>query len=54
MLILSFRSRKTGASRTIYCGTAIGQCGFGSINHAKAVFKKRFSMTMREWRTRHS
>lgn len=33
---------------------AISQCGFGSVNHAKAVFKKRFGMTMREWRTQHS
>lgn len=29
---------------------AIKNCGFGSINHAKAVFKKRFGMTMRDWR----
>jgi LacI family transcriptional regulator len=29
---------------------AIGQCGFGSINLAKAVFKKRLGMTMREYR----
>ena len=29
---------------------AIKQCGFGSVNHAKAVFKKRFGMTMREYR----
>ena len=29
---------------------AIKQCGFGSVNHAKATFKKRFGMTMREWR----
>ena len=28
----------------------ITECGFGSINHAKAVFKKRFGMTMKEWR----
>ena len=26
------------------------ECGFGNINHAKAVFKKRFGMTMREYR----
>ena len=26
------------------------ECGFGSLNHAKAVFKKHFGMTMREWR----
>ena len=26
------------------------ECGFGNINHAKAVFKKRFGMTMKEWR----
>ena len=25
-------------------------CGFGSANHTKAVFKKRFGTTMREWR----
>jgi LacI family transcriptional regulator len=29
---------------------AIKQCGFGSVNHAKAVFKKHFGMTMREYR----
>jgi len=29
---------------------AIKECGFGSVNHAKAVFKKRFGMTMRDWR----
>ena len=29
---------------------AIKDCGFGSVNHAKAVFKKRFGMSMREWR----
>ena len=29
---------------------AIKECGFGSVNHAKAVFKKRFGMTMREYR----
>ena len=29
------------------------ECGFGNINHAKAVFKKRFGMTMREWRRRN-
>lgn len=28
----------------------IRECGFGSANHAKAVFKKRFGTTMREWR----
>ena len=31
---------------------AIKECGFGSVNHAKAVFKKRFGMTMRDWRSR--
>ena len=30
---------------------AIRDCGFGSVNHAKAVFKKRFDVTMREWRS---
>ena len=30
---------------------AIRQCGFGSVNHAKAVFKKRFGMTMRAYRS---
>ena len=29
---------------------AIKECGFGSVNHAKAVFRKRFGMTMREYR----
>ena len=32
----------------------IKECGFGSINHAKAVFKKRFGMTMREYRAHNS
>ena len=31
---------------------AIKECGFGSVNHAKAVFRKRFGMTMREWRSK--
>ena len=31
----------------------ISECGFGSANHAKAVFKKRFGTTMREWRRQH-
>ena len=30
----------------------IKECGFGSVNHAKAVFKKRFGMTMRNFRNR--
>lgn len=29
---------------------AVKDCGFGSVNHAKAVFKKRFGMTMRDYR----
>ena len=29
---------------------AIKECGFGSVNHAKAVFKKRYGMTMRDFR----
>ena len=29
---------------------AIKGCGFGSVNHAKAVFKKRFGVTMRAYR----
>ena len=29
---------------------AIKECGFGSVNHAKAVFKRRFGMTMRDFR----
>ena len=28
----------------------IKECGFGSVNHAKAVFKNRFGMSMRDWR----
>ena len=31
---------------------AIKECGFGSVNHAKAVFRKRFGMTMRDYRRR--
>ena len=31
----------------------IEQCGFGNINHAKAAFKKRFGITMREWRAQN-
>lgn len=33
---------------------AIKDCGFGSVNHAKAVFKQRFSCTMRDWRAQNS
>ena len=29
---------------------ATKDCGFGSVNHAKAVFKQRFGGTMREYR----
>lgn len=29
------------------------ECGFGNINHTKAIFKKRFGMTMREWRRKN-
>jgi len=32
----------------------IRECGFGSVNHAKAVFKKRFGMTMRDYRAQNS
>ena len=28
----------------------IKECGFGDISHAKAVFKKRFGLSMRAWR----
>ena len=31
----------------------IMECGFGSVNHAKAVFKNRFGMSMREWRAQN-
>ena len=31
----------------------IKECGFGSVNHAKAVFKKRFGLTMREFRNKN-
>ena len=30
----------------------IKECGFGSVNHTKAVFKKRFGMTMRDFRNK--
>ena len=29
------------------------ECGFGSVNHAKAVFKKRFGIPMRDYRARN-
>jgi len=29
----------------------IKDCGFGNVNHAKTVFKKRFGMTMRDYRS---
>ena len=32
----------------------IKECGFGSINHAKAVFKKHFGMTMRDYRAQNA
>ena len=32
----------------------IKECGFGSVNHAKFVFKDHFGMTMREYRARNS
>jgi LacI family transcriptional regulator len=31
-------------------GRLAEECGFGNAKYAKAVFKKRFGMTMREWR----
>jgi len=31
----------------------IRECGFGSVNHAKAVFKKRFGVPMRDYRTKN-
>ena len=41
-----------GTSRTIL---AIGEsCGFGDPNHLKRLFKKRFGMSMREWRLRQA
>ena len=44
---LSTMLRKSKSS----IASMIKECGFGSVNHAKAVFKRRFGMTMREWRT---
>ena len=46
--VLSTMLRKSGSP---IC-KIIRECGFGSVNHAKAVFKKRFGTTMREWRRR--
>ena len=45
LAVLSAMLRK---SKSPIC-RAIKDCGFGSVNHAKAVFKKRFGMTMRDW-----
>ena len=30
------------------------QCGFGNANYLKRLFKTRFGITMREWRTRNA
>ena len=34
-------------------GRLAEECGFSNAKYAKAVFKKRFGMTMREWRRRN-
>ena len=46
---LSALSTMLRKSRSPICNL-IKECGFGNINHAKAVFKKRFGMTMRNYR----
>ena len=50
LAVLSAMLRKSKLS----IGRLAEECGFGNINHAKAVFKKRFGMTMREWRRKNS
>ena len=46
---LSTLSTMLRKSRSPICNL-IKECGFGNINHAKAVFKKRFGTTMRNYR----
>ena len=46
---LSALSTMLRKSRSPICNL-IKECGFGNINHAKAVFKKRFGTTMRNYR----
>jgi len=29
------------------------KCGFENVNHLKNIFKRRFGMSMREWRATH-
>ncbi|MCR5750585.1 MAG: substrate-binding domain-containing protein [Kiritimatiellae bacterium] len=43
--------RRLGSSNTPI-GKIIAACGFTCESHAKRMFRKRFGMSMREWRTR--
>ena len=40
------------ASSNTQIGKIVAACGFSCESHAKRMFKKRFGMSMREWRTR--
>ncbi len=42
------------ASTRLPIGAITGACGFRNENHAKNLFRKRFGMSMREWRKTHS
>ncbi len=49
LAVLSAMLRKSKLS----IGRLAEECGFSNAKYAKAVFKKRFGMTMREWRRRN-
>ena len=44
--------RRLTSSKT-HIGKISSACGFSCESHAKRLFKKRFGMSMREWRTSH-
>ena len=46
------KRRLTSSNTSI--GKIAAACGFACESHAKRMFKKRFGMTMRAWRTSQS
>lgn len=46
--------RKLLSSSSLPISTICKRCGFGSENHPKKLFRQRYGMTMREFRSRHS
>ena len=45
--------KKLLAETTDTIESITGQCGFGSANHLKKIFKRTFGCSMREWRLSH-